>query len=349
VLDFDDTHLKSVIHPSAPVLGALVALSDERTVSGARFLHAFALGVETACRIANAVSPGHYEKGWHITGTCGAFGAAAASAKILSLDEKRMLSALGLAATQASGLVEMLGAEGKCVNAGAAARNGLAAARLAEQHVAGPARPLEGLRGFMNVFGGNHDPAALTVGLGSRWELSQVALKPYPCGVVLHAVIDACLELRKKTGVDDIHAILITLHPLAIERGDKPQPSGAFEAKLSAQHAAAVALVHGAAGVAQFTDEAAGDAGLASLRARVRLTADPAMDKAAAVVVLELRNGEKRSAHVPHARGSLERPMSDAELEAKFCELAGPGAQELIELVRSLDTLEDASRLWARS
>ena len=190
-LDFDDTHLPTVIHPGPPVAGALFALAEEQSVSGTDFLHAYVLGVEAACRIGNVVSPGHYQHGWHITSTCGVFGAAAAAAKVLRLDEQKTHCALALAATQASGLVEMLGSAARALNPGFAARNGIAAALLARQGVQAPAAPLEGLRGFVNVFGGGSDWAAIT---DSGWEIERVAYKPYPAGVVLHALIDACLE-----------------------------------------------------------------------------------------------------------------------------------------------------------
>ena len=152
-------------------------------------MHSFVLGVETSCRLGNVVTPGHYERGWHITSTCGVFGSAVSAGKILGLSEKQFVSALGIAATQAAGLVEMLGSMAHVLNAGFAARNGVAAALLAAEGFEGPAKPLEGLRGFFNVFGGHQDFNALLEGLGERWELTNVMYKPYPCGVVLHALV----------------------------------------------------------------------------------------------------------------------------------------------------------------
>lgn len=332
-LDFDDTHMPSVIHPSAPVAGALLALAKGTSLRGADFLHAFILGVETACRVGNAVSPGHYESGWHITGTCGVFGAAAASAKLLGLDEKQFLWTLGIAATQAAGLVEMLGSRARMLNAGFAARNGLTAALLAAQGFEGPAQPLEGERGFVQVFGGSRKLGALTEGLGKQWALREVAYKAYPCGVVLHALIDACLVLRK--GAAEFQHIEIHLHPLAIERGDRPNPRDAHEARLSAQHCAAVALLYGAAGVAEFTAQAAARPQVALMRARVKLVADPVLDKAAAVVIIDGR-----------ALRAEPRPtLSGAELEAKFRALAGRRAAALL---RQVECIESARKLALR-
>jgi 2-methylcitrate dehydratase PrpD len=171
--DYDDTHLPTVIHATPPIAGVLWELA--KRTSGAELLHALILGMETTCRLGNAVMPGHYERGWHITSTCGVFGAAAAAGKILKLSERQFVDALGIAATQSAGLVEVLGSMARILNAGFAARNGLAAARLAAEGLQGPARPLEGLRGFFNVFGGSAEHAPLTQRLGEHWEMTRVA------------------------------------------------------------------------------------------------------------------------------------------------------------------------------
>src|SRR2546425_7421532 len=134
VFDFDDTHLKTIIHPAGPVVPAILALSEERTVSGKDFLNAMVLGIEVECRIGNAVYPAHYDRGWHITGTAGVFGSAAATGRILGLSEQQMVWALGLAATQPVGLREMFGSMTKAFHPGRAAQNGLTAAHLAARN-----------------------------------------------------------------------------------------------------------------------------------------------------------------------------------------------------------------------
>ncbi len=329
--DYDDTHLPTVIHATPPVAAAVLSIARKQKVSGAELLHAFVLGVETSCRMGNAVMPGHYERGWHITSTCGVFGATAAAAKLLRLDERRMASALGIAATQASGLVEVLGSMARVLNAGFAARNGLAAARLAAGGFEGPRAPIEGLRGFVNVFGGNADLSQLTQRLGEHWEMKQVAYKPYPSGVVLHALIDACLEHREKLRI--AQSIQVLLSPLAVERTDRPEPRNAIEARLSAQHAVAVALLHGEAGLAQFSDAAAVDGEVQAMRRRIGVAADPSLDKMAARI--------RADGAALEAPASL--PMDDARLEAKFARLAGAQGPRLVETVRSLETLDRVS------
>jgi len=324
--DYDDTHLRTVIHATPPVAGVLFALAKERPISGASFLHAFILGVETTCRLGNTVTPGHYERGWHITSTCGVFGAAAAAGKILQLNEKQFRHALGIAATQAAGLVEVLGSMARVLNAGFAARNGLAAARLAAGGFEGPARPIEGLRGFVNVFGGSKDFSQLLDRWGEHWEMTKVAYKPYPCGVVLHALVDACLEQREK--LRDSESIVVALNPLAVERTDRPEPRNALEARLSAHHALAVAVLRGRAGLAEFTDAAAVDPQLQAFRKRVRVVPEGRLDKMAALITVG-----KTVISAP-----ASKPLDDARLEAKLRELAGSRADAWIRLVGSLES-----------
>jgi 2-methylcitrate dehydratase PrpD len=196
VFDFDDTHAGTIIHPTAPVAPVVLALSEVRPVSGAELLHAFTLGAEIACRIGNAISPGHYDRGWHITSTCGIFGAAVAAAKLLHLALEEIVWALGNASAQAAGLVETLGFMAKSTGVGNAARGGLVSALMAQSGVEGPPRPLEGPRGFLKVCSDAPRPELVLRGLGAEGEISRDMFKPYPCGVVLNPVIDACLAAR---------------------------------------------------------------------------------------------------------------------------------------------------------
>ena len=352
ILDFDDTHLKTVIHPTVPVASALCALIEHVPTTGAQFLHAFILGVETECRIGNAVSPEHYDVGWHITATCGVFGAAAACGKLLKLDERQMAWALGIAATQSSGLTAMLGSMAKTYNMGHAARNGLLAALLAAKNFTSSERGIEAPRGFANVLSTRFDPAAIMDKLGASWELMQNAYKPYPCGIVVHAVIDACLQLRCEHAIaaDAIERIEMRVHPLVLTLTGNANPRTGLEAKLSVQHCAAVAFIVGGAGVGEFTDACANEARVVALRARVTAREDGAVGKDAAIVSVTLKNGKSYEANVPHATGSLERPMTDADLEAKFRALVAASystcdANDVIELVWSLDNLNDSAAL----
>ncbi len=326
VLDFDDTHEKA-IHPSAPVYPALLALGEWRNVSGAEFLHAFILGVEVECRVLLSVAPAHYDVGWHATGTAGVFGAAAAAGKLLGLNEQQMAWALGIAATQSSGLREMFGSMCKSFHPGAAARNGLSAALLAAQNFDSSERGIEAPRGWAQVLSTQFDPAILTEGLGEHFELSRNMYKPYPCGLVVHAVIDGCIELRRMHGItlSDIARVDLRVNPMVLELTGKQTPGTGLEGKFSVYHAAAIGLVYGRANESEYADEVVRDPGVIAIRERVTATADPAVTSyLEAYVSITLRDGRVLAHHVPHALGTLQRPMSDKDLEAKFRALVAP-------------------------
>lgn len=349
ILDFCDTHMPTVIHPTAPIAPPLFALAETRGLDGAALLNAFALGVDVACRIGNAISPGHYARGWHITGTCGVIGAAVAAGKAIGLDRAGLVAAIGCAATQACGLVETLGHDAKSLNVANAARNGLVSALLAERGFVGPARPIEGERGFLAVLGENAELGAVTDDLGHRSELRALAYKPYPCGVVLHSVIDACLDLRERVGVrlSEIERVEVHGNSLLKARTDRQVTTGR-EAQVCLGHTVAVAMLRGRAGVAEYTDAAVNDPVTRDFGRCVGIVVDEAVPTEAAKVIVSLRGGSALRAEVPHARGSLGRPLTDAELEAKLATLAEgrlsrEAQQRLIDAVWSLDSLADAA------
>ena len=352
VLEYDDTHLETVMHPGAPVGASLFALAEARGASGMELLHAFILGVEVSCRVGVGLMPHHYRRGSHITATCGVFGAAAAAGKLLGLDPVRMNWALGHAATQSAGLVESLGSMSKSIGVGNAGRNGLAGALFAEAGFTAAEQAIEGRYGFAAVASDTVDLGKMTAGLGAGWEILANAYKPYPCGVVLFPVIDACLDLRKrlKTPADRIAQIIVRGHPLLRERTDRPDVGDGRSAKVSLQHSVAVALLYGAAGLAQYTDAAVADPAVQALRAKVTAEDDPTIPVEAAFVAARLDDGSSLSEHVHNGRGTPGRPMSDIELDAKVGELAAFGtpfvdAPALIAAVRDLEALGDAAHI----
>src|SRR5436190_2947549 len=254
LFDFDDTHLGTVIHPSAPVAPPLLALGEQRGSSGAEILHAFVLGVEIECRLGNAVSPAHYARGCHITATCGVFGAAAASAKLIGLNAAATAHAIGMAASQSAGIAESLATGAKNVGIGNCARNGLFAALLAQTGYTAAPRAIEGVQGWAHALSDALNLNALLIRLGETWELTRNACKPYPCGIVLHAVIDAAFELRNTYALAaaDIAAVTVTGN-LLLARADR-DVANERDAKISIQHSAAAVFVFGAAGMREYSD-----------------------------------------------------------------------------------------------
>jgi 2-methylcitrate dehydratase PrpD len=350
--DFDDTHLKTVIHPSGPVASAILALAEREPVSGADFLHAFILGVEVECRIGNAVYPEHYNVGWHITGTAGVFGAAAAAGRLLGLNEQQMVWALGIAATQSSGLREMFGTMCKPFHPGNAARNGLLAALLAQQDFTSSNQGIEAKRGFAHVLSTAFKPDEIIRGLGESWEIALNTYKPFACGIVIHPIIDACIQLRNEHGLEagDIEAIEAKVHPLVLELTGKKTPQVGLEGKFSVYHSAAAAIIYGAAGEAEYGDDVVVDPTLTALRDRVTAVEDKAMHEDQTRVTIRLKNGKTLDKFVAHAIGSLDRPMSDAALEDKFRAfakgiLSDAECERLIKLAWDIGGLKDAGEV----
>ncbi len=350
--DFDDTHLKTVIHPSGPVASAILALAERKPVRGDAFLHAFILGVEAECRIGNSVYPPHYDVGWHITGTAGVFGAAAAAGRLLGLGEEQMVWALGIAATQSSGLREMFGTMCKPFHPGNAARNGLLAALLAQQDFTSSAQGIEAKRGFANVLSTSFKPGEITERLGETWEIALNTYKPFACGIVEHPAIDGCIQLRKNFNLkpEDVERIELKVHPLVLELTGKKTPRVGLEGKFSVYHSCAVAIIHGAAGEAQYSDEAVLDPRAVALRERVSATVEPALHEDQVRVTIRLKNGQTVEKFVEHAVGSLDRPMSDGDLESKFHGLAEGilsrlEAENLIRLCWDIEKLKDAGEV----
>jgi 2-methylcitrate dehydratase PrpD len=349
VLEFDDTHMPTIIHPTAPVAPPLFALAERSRISGAALLDAFLLGVEVACRAGNSVSPSHYTRGWHITATCGVLGAAAACSKLLGLGALETAHAIGIAASQASGLVENLPTGAKNVQVGNSARNGLLSALLAQQGYSAAPQAIEGPRGWGQAMGDVPNCEALLGGLGQSWELSKNAYKAYPCGIVLAPVIDACLELREQgIRAEDIEQVTVRGPSLLLARADRPVVPDDRIAKLSIQHSAAIAFLLGAAGVKEFGNIS--DTAIVVLRSKVSAEVDDSIPVEAAIVIVKTKNGRTAQAHVKHARGSLEKPLTDREIEAKARDLASLGGSgidvaPLIDAVWALDKTDDAGTI----
>jgi 2-methylcitrate dehydratase PrpD len=344
VYDFCDTHLPTVIHPTAPVAPALLALAELRKISGPELLLAMILGNEIQARIGLAISPHHYNKGWHITSTCGVFGAAAGSGRLLGLGERELVSALGIAATQSSGLCECLGTAAKSVSVGNAARNGLWSALLAEKGIDGPGEPLAGRQGFYNAMGGPPDLSLVTAGLGERFEIMATSYKPYPCGFVIHPVLDCVLDWRADHPRVEVMRVVVRGNPLLAHRTDRQAISTGRESQVSVQHAVAAALVHGEAGLDQFTDACVHDDNVSALRRKVEVVSDESFATIAAAVEITAVDGTIHQLSQSAARGSDINPMTDRDLEGKLRTAAAgwDARHDVALLIDAIWSLEEA-------
>jgi 2-methylcitrate dehydratase PrpD len=352
IFDFDDTHLKTIIHPAGPVASSILALCEYHPVNGKDFLNALVLGIETECRIGNAVYPNHYDVGWHITGTAGVFGAAAAAGKLLGLSEQQMVWALGLAASQPVGLRESFGSMNKSFNPGRAASNGLFAALLASKNYTSSEGMIEAKRGWANTISTKQDYREITEGLGQRYEAALNTYKPFACGIVIHPAIDAAIQLRNENRLtaDQIARVDLKVHPLVLELTGKKTPQIGLEGKFSVYHSVAVAIIEGAAGEKQYSDRAVRDPQVIALRDRVSAVVDPSVKPEQVDMTIVLKDGRSLHKRIEHAIGSVEVPMTDQQLEAKFTDLASavlPAAQvrKLIETCWQVERLSSAAAI----
>ena len=352
IFDFDDTHLRTVIHPAGPVASAILAYSEYKPVSGRDFLNALVLGVEVECRIGNAVYPSHYDAGWHITGTTGVFGAAAAMGKLLGLSEQQMVWALGLAATQPVGLKEMFGTMTKSFHPGRAAENGLTSAFLAARNFTSSNQSIEAKEGWGNALSTARNYAEITENLGKTYEISSNTYKPFACGIVIHPTLDACIQLRNenKLTANQIERVDLRVNRLVEILTGKQTPQTGLEGKFSVYYAAAVAIVKGAAGEKQFTDALVRDPEITALRDRVTIIVDPAIGAERVRATITLKDGRKLEKYIENAIGSMRNPMTDQMLEAKFADLADgviptTQARKVMDLCWGVEKLTSAAEI----
>jgi 2-methylcitrate dehydratase PrpD len=353
-IELDDTHQGGSIHLGVSVFSAALAVAEHVNASSKDFITAAVAGFEVAARLAMAVRPKeHYSRGFHPTATCGAFGAAVAAAKLLQLSEAQLLSALGIAGSQASGSMEFLtdGAWTKRLHPGWAAFSGIHAALLAREGFLGPATIVEGKDGFLKAYSSNADPSKITAGLGADFQILQTAVKPHACCRYTQAPIDATLAVTKEHhlqpgGVKSVTVgMLETGIPVICEPAQrKMQPLSVVDMQFSLPFGVAVALAKRQAGLSEFTLEMLQDSDVKALMPKIGYQRDPELEKNypkewPAWVRVTLNGGEEVSAQVRFPKGDPENPLSWDELMEKYRSLAGAVWNQ-----QKLETVRDAVR-----
>jgi 2-methylcitrate dehydratase PrpD len=320
-LAFNDTHYLTVIHPTSAVGAALVSLATRRNISGRQLVEAVVLGDELCCRIGNILCtpPAECAVGLSTTGLLGCIGAAIAAGKVMGFNEDQMTTAIGIAANQAAGIREAHASMSSWFTVGNAARAGLWAALLAERGFTCPDTMIEGVKGFAVSFSSNPQMEVALAGLGEKWEILDLAYKPYPCGVVVHPVIDACFEITSNSTFDarDIARVDLRVNPLCIQLCNRPQPTIRAQAMVSFQHWTATTLTHKEAGLPQVTEAMVHDAGIAALRAKVSATADEKVGREETYAKVTLKDGRVLEGHCRHALSTPENPMTDNHISEK--------------------------------
>ncbi len=320
-LSFNDTHYQTVIHPTSAVGAALVSMAMRRRISGKQLIEAVVLGDELCCRIGNILCtpPAECNVGLSTTGLLGCIGAAIAAGKVMGFNEDQMTTAIGIAANQSAGIREAHASMSSWFTPGNAGRSGLWAAFLAEKGYTCPDTMIEGVKGFAVSFASNPQMGAATAGLGDKWEILDLAYKPYPCGVVIHPIIDACLDITAKNNFDarDIARVDVTVDPLCLQLCNRPAPTIRAQAMVSFPHWTATTLMHKEAGLPQVTEAMVHDADIAALRAKVVAHANDKIDREAARVKVTMKDGRAFEAHCKHALSTPQNPMTDKHIADK--------------------------------
>jgi len=357
-LDFDDTHADSSLHPSAPVVPAALAAAQMTNASGQEMLAAIVIGYEVCCRLGNALDPSaHYARGFHPTATAGVFGACAAAGRLLGLDERQMISAFGVAASQASGSLQFLvnGAWNKRYQVGEAAMKGLVAATLAAEGFKGASDAIDGKHGFLTGYSDGARVELSTVGLGKVWETMRIGMKPYPACRYTHAAVDGLLDLmaRENFGAADVQSITIGLHRNGVTLVGEPltekcRPCSIVEGQFSMPFAVAVALLRGRFGWDDY--DLLGSRETDAICDRVDVVRDPSLEGkahpfgASLTVFTETKTYQSRIADPSGEPATFPAPEAIA---AKFLMLARPvlgdNADHLLRRLRDLPSADDLS------
>lgn len=322
IYTFDDTHAEAIIHPAGPVMAAVLAVAERQKVSGRDLLAAVILGVEVACRLSKAVSvaPAKGNVAWSQTGICCGVGAAVAAGKLIGLDARQMRYAIGIAASQASGIRAMHGSMCTANMPAHAGYTGLRAAYLSQAGFTAAEGAFESKFGFANCFSAEPHLPHLTDKLGSHWEILGNTYKPYPCGIVIHPMIDAAFALRAEQRLDaaQIATVSVKAAPAALALCDRRHPKDELEGQVSLYHWIAAALVRGRAGIPECLDASIHDPALKAFREQVFATVDPTVPHDGVDMTVVMKDGRTFDKKVRNCIGSKGRPMTDQELEAKF-------------------------------
>lgn len=366
--DYDDTQLAVakdrvyglLTHPTAPALPAAFAVAELKKANGLSMMHAYHLGVELECKIAEAINPRHYQTGFHATATCGTFAAAAAASKLLGFDVETTLRALSIAGSQSAGLRENFGTMTKPFHAGRSSESGVAAAQFASYGWTATSKILEAPRGFFAAAGGGYDPEAIYQKLGAPWTFSNpgVSIKPHPSGSLTHPGMTEMLRLIlahdiKPAQVKRVRVGTNSNMPNALIHH---RPKDELQAKFSMEFCMAILLLERRAGLAEFLDEVVLRPDVQAMIEKVDFVIDDEAEAAGyhlmtTLIDIELLDGRKISGRADFGKGSPAFPMSFDEVAGKFrenCEFAGMGStqiDEIIDLVARLETLSSMDRL----
>lgn len=349
-LDFDDVHLDSSGHPSAPIIPALLALAEWKGLSGRDFITAFVTGVQVFFSLGAANMPMHYQEGWHNTGTFGHIAAAAAAAKLLNLNKSKTVNAIGIAATQSAGLQNVFGTMGKPFNAGKAAMDGLLAALLAERNFTCSVDSIGGKNGFLSVFSSTSDPLAMAKALAEKNFLDGVTFKRYPACFATHAAIDCMLFLKNRYDInpEKIAEIECIVYPKCLDIAALADPKTGLEGKFSVQFCLALALTEGKVVLDAFIDSKVNNPSLRNIMKKVKLTGDLSYSETrTSEVVIKFKNGKNIQKKVVFSEQRGDPVKEREAVVKKYREITCSfmHSRKAAALLTSLESMERAENM----
>lgn len=352
-IELDDIDVLALFHFSPPVFSAGLAAAQRQGANGQQLIAALAAGCEMMERTSKAANNSLRNRAYHTTPTCGVFGATVAAASLLKLNADKLTSAFGMAGAQASGLMEMYGPSmQKRFNPGPAARNGVTAALMAQLGFTGADTIFEGERGFLRAFTDQSDASQLTKGLSRSYQLD-IEFKPYSCARPIHNAIDCALEIRNRDNpvLAQISRIDVARHPDWALYHQNKAPRTYHEAQVSLPYSAAVAFKEGAALLKQYSDRKLKDPLLVKLMRATSISVDATLPRGVSCrMTVTMKDGKKFTAQVDYPKGSIQNPMSDAEIRAKFDSLAQPvlgaaRAARVAAMVQDIERCGDVGEL----
>ena len=352
VLDYDDAHTGTRSHPSAPLIPALLSISEYKGGGGDELLTAFITGFEVSTRIGLALGTGYYDSGWHATSILGRFGAAAGAGKLLRLDARQMANAFALAATQAGGLRRVFGTMGKSFHAGKAAMDGILSALLSQRGFTAPGDILDGKPSFPEMFSAEENANRMIEGLGKDYEVLKDSFKPYASCLLVHAAMDGLIWMRNQYELhpDLIEEITLEVAPLCLMVTDNQDPKDGLEGKFSVYFCAALGMIRGEGRNSLFTDEVIHDPSIRDLMKKIKAIGNASLKATEANIRVKLKNGTQLTREVVAPKGNPGNPLSFDELEEKFRDLSLPvlskrKQDQVIEAIRGLESLKEVTRL----
>ncbi len=353
-LDFDDSHENSGTHPTVCIAPAVISVAEYKKSSGRDLISAFIIGFEIAARIGMTIGIDQYKQGWHTTSTIGRFGAAAGAAKLMDLSLEQIINAFGITGTQVSGLREVFGTMNKPLHAGKAAMDGVLSAALAKRNFDSSNKIFEGRFGLKNIYAPEADITQMIAGLGTEYQIMNIAFKPYASALATHSTIQAIEAIKEEENItaDDVQSIQIDFGDIPFSVVNIKNPHKVLEGKFSVYQCAALAFIKGRVTVDMFTLKEINDPEIIAFRKKINVLLNQKLKQFETIIKVVTNQGKIFERFIKMPKGSPANPLTFLEMKAKFMDLVRPviskqNAEKIVEKIRYLPKVEDVNEIIA--